>query len=129
MSDELGQVISNARVSLGLSMRGAAKLAGISEGRWRQIEAGFKSSGNGVRETIRVRPATALAVADALGLPRGDVFKAAGLAPFTPEVVARVAEATRRESTLNRLVQASVGAGVMRVLSGGLYPFSIQGGA
>lgn len=43
-----------------ISQRAAAQLAGISEGRWRQIEAGYSSPGRGQRVEV-IAPADTLA--------------------------------------------------------------------
>lgn len=42
-----GRLLDEARKRSGLSARGAADRAGISEGRWRQIVNGFQSAGQG----------------------------------------------------------------------------------
>lgn len=78
MTEQLAEMVRAARTKQGFSIRGAAKLAGISEARWRHIEAGVRSA-DGERKSVRIKPGTALAVADVLQLSRLDVLIAAGL--------------------------------------------------
>lgn len=66
-----------------MSVRGAAKLASISEGRWRQLEAGHQQVGGDVRIPVRPRGDTLARVARALDADEGWLRKLAGL----PEVV------------------------------------------
>src|SRR5882757_8467894 len=47
-----GELISTALKTSGLSQRKAARLAGISEGRWRQITSGYVSV-NGKKARVR----------------------------------------------------------------------------
>jgi hypothetical protein len=62
--------IEAARKSLGLSKRAAAKRAGISEGRWRQITVGHMRVG-GVEVPVNTKPETLEAMARAVsGEPR-----------------------------------------------------------
>lgn len=48
MAPPEGELIRSARKSAGLSIREAARRAGFSEGRWRQIESGYQSVQKGV---------------------------------------------------------------------------------
>jgi transcriptional regulator with XRE-family HTH domain len=71
-----GRAIRAARGSR--SVRSLAKAAGLSEGRWRQLENGYVSSG-GAKVDARPSAESALAMADAVGLPRADAFSLAGI--------------------------------------------------
>jgi hypothetical protein len=62
------------------SVRKAAARADISEGRWRQIEAGYESKG-GMRLPVNARPETVAAMARAVG---ADVSVALKLAEHDP---------------------------------------------
>ncbi len=63
------------------SIRSVAREAGVSEGRWRQIETGAKSLGGGGREPARPRPASAVAMGAAVGLDAATALRAAGFDP------------------------------------------------
>ena len=52
-----------------LSIRQAARRAGISEGLWRQIESGSRPRGRGEYETVNPKPYTRAQVAKAIGWP------------------------------------------------------------
>lgn len=54
------QLIRDARKAHGVSIRAAARLANMSEGRWRQIEAGYQTVRAGERSSV-VAPAATLA--------------------------------------------------------------------
>lgn len=75
-----GTAIKAARATR--STRSVAAIAGISEGRWRQLEAGTLSAGRGHQVPARPKPATAAAMATAVGL---DVATALRLAGFDPD--------------------------------------------
>lgn len=63
-----------------LSIRQAAAQAGISEGRWRQLEAGYQSVGRGQRLPVNTKPVTLHAMAKGLGLPDArPLFQAVGM--------------------------------------------------
>ena len=83
--DTLGSVIRQARKNRGLSIRGAAKVAGLSEGRWRQLEAGEESRGGVVLPT-RPRVTTILRIADALETNRQELCLLAGLSEHAAEL-------------------------------------------
>lgn len=85
MDDDLtphGRLIEEARGSL--SKRAAAQLAGISEGRWRQIVTGVQKAGGGVEIPVNPRPETLVAMAEAVGADVGRVLEAAGLRAPAP---------------------------------------------
>ncbi|MDK8889213.1 helix-turn-helix transcriptional regulator [Corynebacterium ulcerans] len=79
-----GRLLQAAREQKGLSKRDAAKRAGISESRWRQIECGWKKT-NG--ELIETRPTSLNLVkcAKAVGASPDNILVAAGMkrAPAT----------------------------------------------
>lgn len=100
MGDEVhwafGAALRTAREQLGLSGREAARRAGFSESRWRQLERGTQSV-NGVEQPVSTRPETVLKTADVVNLdPRGALI----LAGFNPDdhfVTAELAAFQRRE--------------------------------
>lgn len=74
---DVGSRIEQARVDRGLSKRAAAKLAGISEGLWRQLEEGERQAAPGVTVPVNPRDETLVLVARAVGLDPLDIFTAA----------------------------------------------------
>jgi uncharacterized coiled-coil protein SlyX len=52
---------------LGLSIRQAAKIAGFSEGLWRQLESGVRVLRKGVEETVSPKQSTLMGACRALG--------------------------------------------------------------
>lgn len=62
-----GRVVAKAREDAWLSVREAADRAGISEGRWRQVELGYQQVRAGVRVSVRPRPQTVRVMAEAVG--------------------------------------------------------------
>lgn len=79
-----------------LSIRQAAPLAGISEGRWRQIEAGYQTVSAGVRTPV-------VAVADTLAR----MAEAVGLSPDDLRAVGREDAADKLETLLSASVPAN----------------------
>lgn len=76
----LGAILEDARQRLGLSIRGAAGRAGISEGRWRQVVTGVqKAAGRDL--PVNPRHATVAAMARAVGVDPGQALQLAGFAP------------------------------------------------
>ncbi len=69
----MGELLRSAREAAGLSGRGAAKAASISETRWRQLESGV----NDGRPTSAPL-ATLRSAAQAVGADVADVLRAAG---------------------------------------------------
>ena len=82
-----GRELAKRRRQRELSQRGAAKLAGISEGRWRQLESGIqKLQGNEI--PIKTKPRTVVAVAEVV---QWDPAEALSLA-FLPSDEALIAK-------------------------------------
>lgn len=52
---QVGQLLRNARELAGLSIRAAAKKAGVSEGLWRELERGFRTPRRG-SEPLPINP-------------------------------------------------------------------------
>lgn len=75
----LGDFIREARGTL--SVRESAKRAGISEGRWRQVELGYQQVGNGITVPVQPRPQTLAAMCKAIS---ADVAQALRLAGHNP---------------------------------------------
>lgn len=75
----LGHLLEEARGTM--SKRAAAKAAGISEGRWRQIVTGQQKVGGGLVVPAKPKRATVAAMAAAVG---ADVDEALRLAGFEP---------------------------------------------
>lgn len=97
MSDQLtplGQYIEAKRGAT--SKRTAARTAGISEGRWRQIVRGYQQNGKS-RIEARPRAETVKAMAGAVGADINQALELAGFepnaTPVTPETDELVAEA------------------------------------
>ena len=78
--ETLGTLLSGARQQLRLSGRAAAKRAGLSESRWRQLEAGIYLV-EGEPRPVTAPPDTVLRAADAVGLDPRRALLAAGFAP------------------------------------------------
>lgn len=80
----LGELLEDARKRLDLSKREAARRAGFSETRWRQIVTGWQDPAN--RTTPANPPArTVAAAARAVGIDVQEALRAAGLPPLPPE--------------------------------------------
>lgn len=73
-----GRLLQAAREQKGLSMRAAAKIAGISESRWRQIECGWKKTNGDLIET-RPTPLNLVKCAKAVGAAPDELLVAAGM--------------------------------------------------
>jgi transcriptional regulator with XRE-family HTH domain len=81
---EAGRLLEAARVKAGLSKREAARRAGISEGRWRQVVTGLQKQA-GVRIPVNPRPATLSAMARAVGADVARVLEAGGFSQEAAE--------------------------------------------
>ncbi|WP_280245135.1 MULTISPECIES: helix-turn-helix domain-containing protein [Nocardia] len=78
-----GQRLQQAREAAPMRKREAAKRAGISEARWRQLERGFESV-RGIEVDVRTTPETVARVASAVGLDINEMLELAG---FNPDLV------------------------------------------
>jgi hypothetical protein len=76
----LGAFLRDARGQM--SVRGAARRAGISEARWRQVEAGAQKVAGGIEVPVHPRAETVTAMARVVG---ADVTRALELAGFDPK--------------------------------------------
>ncbi|WP_280273433.1 helix-turn-helix domain-containing protein [Nocardia wallacei] len=83
---ELGRRMEQGRLAAGLSKRQAAKRAGISDGRWRQLEAGVETI-RGKTFPVKTTPETVARIASALQQPVDELLEVAG---FDPDSVADV---------------------------------------
>jgi hypothetical protein len=72
-----GTLIAAALRSAGISAREAARRAGISEGRWRQISGGYQVVRPGVRTPVRGPAATLAKMAAVVGVTAAEL-RAAG---------------------------------------------------
>lgn len=63
-----GELVARAQKRLDLSSRKAAPLAGISEGRWRQIVNGYQNVGSGVYAPVRAPADTLARMAHVVGV-------------------------------------------------------------
>jgi transcriptional regulator with XRE-family HTH domain len=93
-----GELISAALKASGLSQRKAARLAGISEGRWRQITSGYVSV-NGEKAKVRGPDSRVALMAHVVGATAEELVAAgrAGAAEVLREIEAKAAaEAERR---------------------------------
>lgn len=84
---EAGRVIREARENLGLTKRAAARAAGISESRWRQIESGVQKK-NGREQSAVTKPETLLAIAKAVGIEPSELLEPHELSPLLTPLVA-----------------------------------------
>jgi hypothetical protein len=66
-----------------LSKREAARRAGISEGRWRQIVTGQQKAGGGIVVPANPRRETVIAMAEAVGASVDEALRLAGMQPGT----------------------------------------------
>lgn len=97
MSDEaltpLGELLEQARTKvLRISAREAARRAGISSTRWKQVVTGVAVRA-GVPTQVRSRERTLVAMALAVGVEPGEALQAAGVDASEQSVEAMVAEA------------------------------------
>ena len=90
-------LIEKARVSRGISVRKAARVAGLSEGRWRQIAKGYQQVTSAVRAPVNAPPETLARMARAVGLPRA-AMEEAGAA----EVVAAMEALEQTQTRVDR---------------------------
>ncbi len=91
MSDltPLGALLEQAREARGLSKREAARRAGISDGRWRQVVSGEQKSGE-LTIPVNPRASTVISMARAVGVDEGEALRAAGLPEARTEEPRRV---------------------------------------
>ncbi|MCU1647113.1 MAG: hypothetical protein JWN03_7388 [Nocardia sp.] len=82
---EFGRRVEAARETAGLSKREAAKRAGISESRWRQLEAGHETV-RGQTYPVKTTPETVAHIADAVGASREELLEAAGFDPAMADI-------------------------------------------
>lgn len=74
----LGALLEQARARKNLAKREAARRAGISEGRWRQVVTGVQKAGPGKTIPVRYRANTVVAMARAVEVPVDQALHAAG---------------------------------------------------
>lgn len=89
-----------------MSKRQAARRAGISEGRWRQIVAGYQSAGGGHSIPVNPKRETLLKMAAAVGADRAEVLRLAGMT--ADPVVGGVGDADDFVSAPGERVEAGV---------------------
>lgn len=92
-----GRRLQAAREARDLSIRRAAALAQISEGRWRQLEAGYNVDGAGNHKPIVTTPNTILKVTRALDLNSAEMLALGGFDQDDPEVEAAFAVVPPKE--------------------------------
>ena len=80
-----GVLLTSAIKQAGLSARAAARQAGISEGRWRQITSGYQVVSPGVYAPVHGPAATIARMARVAGVP-ADELRAAGRADAAQEL-------------------------------------------
>ena len=96
-----GVVITAARQRAGLSAREAARRAGISEGRWRQIAGGYQVVSPGIYAPVRGPAATVAKMAAVAGVTPAEL-RAAGRADAGGEL-ARQQQRSHGEEMLERV--------------------------
>ncbi|WP_158608009.1 helix-turn-helix domain-containing protein [Nocardia panacis] len=82
---EFGRLVQEARERARLSKREAAKRAGISEARWRQLELGYETV-RGQTLPVRTTPETVSGIAETTGADRRQLLAAAGFDPAVADV-------------------------------------------
>ncbi|UKD50824.1 helix-turn-helix domain-containing protein (plasmid) [Amycolatopsis sp. FU40] len=85
-----------AREQLRLSRREAARRAGLSEARWRQLEKGTQPI-DGVEQPVSTRPDTVFKAADVVGLDPREALLLAGFEPDEHLISSDLAAIQRRE--------------------------------
>lgn len=106
-----GALLRDARTARGMSIEQAARAAGYSGSRWRQIESGYATVEAGVYRAIKARPDTLATMARAVGITpdqldragRPDAAEHLRLlehtpSPDTPESPVRVVTVSHRDS-------------------------------
>lgn len=89
----LGELLEDARLNvLHLAVREAARRAGISEARWRQVVSGWQSGRAGARIPAMPRPRTVVAMARAVDVDPAHALAAAGLKISTAGLAALMVE-------------------------------------
>lgn len=78
ISQAFGRLLRDARETIGLSIRAAAREAGISEGLWRQLEKGQRGVGAGIVLPTNPRPSTVRAAARVVELDLARALEVAG---------------------------------------------------
>lgn len=84
-----GRLITQALQRSGMSARKAAKKAGMSDGRWRQITSGYQNVSAGVYAPVRGPAETIARMAQVVGLTPGELEKA-GRPDAAEELRARI---------------------------------------
>lgn len=90
-ANQVGETLKAAREGLALSKRKAAERAGISESRWRQIEAGIQYK-NGVAEPAATSAETLVKMARAVQTDPVPLLEAVGFPPTAVDLVAPASE-------------------------------------
>jgi hypothetical protein len=85
-----------------LSARAAARQAGISEGRWRQITSGYQVVSPGVYAPVRGPAATLARMAAVAGVTSAEL-RAAGRADAAQALDARAADRSANDQVLERI--------------------------
>lgn len=106
----LGELIEHARGSL--SKREAARRAGISEGRWRQIVTGQQKAGGGIVVPANPRRETVIAMAEAVGVDVDKALRRAGMEPGKSGDGGRQPFSTTRPTSTDDPAHAETGGDV-----------------
>lgn len=77
-SEQLGHRLRAAREQAGLSARAASRMAGFSEGLWRQLELGYRQVTADVTVPSNPKASTVAAAANAVGLDLIEAFELSG---------------------------------------------------
>lgn len=75
---QVGSALGAARKRRGLTKREAARLAGFSDGQWRDLESGERSLGRGIKVPVNPKDSTLRAAAEAVDLDPAEIFAFAG---------------------------------------------------
>jgi len=93
-----GKLIADAAARMKLSIREAARRAGISYGRWRQVTQGYQNVSPGSYAPVRAPARTLARMAQVVGIP-AEAMETSGQRPDVAEVMR---ETTRRETAPSR---------------------------
>lgn len=102
----LGRLLEAARTEvLRISGREAARRAGITEARWRQVVTGVQTRAGGVRVPVNPRAVTVVAMALAVQVQPTDALKAAEIDAGADSVAALIEEAKQSIAARVRVPQ------------------------
>jgi hypothetical protein len=106
-----GKLIEDATADLDISIREAAKRAGISYGRWRQIVKGYQNVSPGVYAEVRNAPAKTVARMAAVAGVTPELMETKGQRPDVAEVMRRRDDISAPERPARTRVTSALSGG------------------